>query len=65
MMGISKPSQGCAKHQKDMAVLFLLHTCRLEGMNNKIKLLKRMGYGYRDTEYFFLKVREAFPGDPR
>ncbi|BCV62984.1 ISL3 family transposase [Shewanella algae] len=41
-----------------------LHTCRLEGMNNKIKLLKRMGYGYRDTEYFFLKVREAFPGDP-
>ncbi|MFV7763293.1 ISL3 family transposase, partial [Shewanella algae] len=36
-----------------------LHTCRLEGMNNKIKLLKRMGYGYRDTEYFFLKVREA------
>ncbi|WP_044733413.1 ISL3 family transposase [Shewanella algae] len=42
-----------------------LHTCRLEGMNNKIKLLKRMGYGYRNTEYFFLKVREAFPGDPR
>ncbi|BCV54759.1 ISL3 family transposase [Shewanella algae] len=42
-----------------------LHTCRLEGMNNKIKLLKRMGYGYRDTEYLFLKVREAFPGDPR
>ncbi|BCV58322.1 ISL3 family transposase [Shewanella algae] len=42
-----------------------LHTCRLEGMNNKIKLLTRMGYGYRDTEYFFLKVREAFPGDPR
>ena len=42
-----------------------LHTCRLEGMNNKIKLLKRMGYGYRDTEYFFLKVRQAFPGDPR
>uniref|UniRef100_UPI0031F483F3 transposase n=1 Tax=Shewanella algae TaxID=38313 RepID=UPI0031F483F3 len=37
-----------------------LHTCRLEGMNNKIKLLKRMG-----SEYFFLKVREAFPGDPR
>lgn len=42
-----------------------LHTCRLEGMNNKIKLLKRMGYGYRDTEYFFLKIRAAFPGDPR
>lgn len=42
-----------------------LHTCRLEGMNNKIKLLKRMGYGYRDTEYSFLEVRVAFPRDPR
>ena len=42
-----------------------LHTCRLEGMNNKIKLLKRMAYGYRDTDYFFLKIKSAFPGDPR
>ncbi len=42
-----------------------LHTCRLEGMNNKIKLMKRMAYGYRDTEYFFLKIKAAFPGDPR
>ncbi|WP_205729314.1 ISL3 family transposase [Ferrimonas aestuarii] len=42
-----------------------LHTCRLEGMNNKIKLIKRMAYGYRDTEYFFLKIKSAFPGDPR
>ena len=42
-----------------------LHTCRLEGINNKIKLMKRMGYGYRDTQYFFLKIRAAFPGDPR
>lgn len=42
-----------------------LHTCRLEGMNNKIKLMKRMGYGYRDTEYFFLKIRATFPGNMR
>ena len=42
-----------------------LHTCRLEGMNNKIKLMKRMAYGYRDLEYFFLKIKAAFPGDPR
>lgn len=47
------------------SAVYPLHTCRLEGMNNKIKLLKRMGYGYRDTEYFFLKVKDAFPGDPR
>ena len=42
-----------------------LHTSGLEGMNNKIKVMKRMGYGYRDTEYFFLKVKAAFPGIAR
>lgn len=25
----------------------------LEDINNKIKSIKRMEYGYRDTEYFF------------
>jgi transposase len=42
-----------------------LHTGFLEGMNNKIKVLKRMAYGYRDDAYFFLKLRAAFPGIPR
>ena len=40
-----------------------LHTSLLEGMNNKIKVLKRMAYGYRDDAYFFLKIRAAFPGN--
>ena len=40
------------------------HTSLLEGINNKIKVLKRMAYGYRDHEYFFLKIRAAFPGNP-
>lgn len=44
---------------------YRLNTCTLEGINNKIKLMKRMGYGYRDTEYFFLKIKAAFPGKPR
>jgi transposase len=39
-----------------------LHTSLLEGINNKIKVLKRMAYGFRDDEYFFLKIRAAFPG---
>lgn len=39
-----------------------LHTSLLEGINNKIKVIKRMAYGYRDDEYFFLKIRQAFPG---
>ena len=39
-----------------------LHTSVLEGINNNIKVLKRMAYGFRDAEYFFLKIRHAFPG---
>lgn len=39
-----------------------LHTSLLEGINNKIKVIKRMAYGFRDHEYFFLKIRAAFPG---
>lgn len=42
---------------------FPLHTSLLEGINNKIKVIKRMAYGYRDDEYFFLKIRAAFPGN--
>ena len=39
-----------------------MHTGQLEGINNKIKVIKRMAYGYRDTDYFFLKIKAAFPG---
>ena len=41
-----------------------LHTGILEGINNKIKVLKRVAYGFRDEAYFFLKIRAAFPGIP-
>lgn len=39
-----------------------IHTSLLEGVNNKIKVIKRMAYGFHDMDYFFLKVRDAFPG---
>ena len=42
-----------------------LHTGVLEGMNNRIKVLKRMAYGFRNDAYFFLKIRAAFPGNSR
>jgi transposase len=41
-----------------------LHTSLLEGINNRIKVIKRMAYGFRDDVYFFLKIRAAFPGNP-
>ena len=40
-----------------------IHTSKLEGINNKIKVIKRDAYGYRDQRYFTLKVLQAF--DPR
>ena len=39
-----------------------LGTNLVEGINNKIKVIKRMAYGFRDDAYFFLKIRAAFPG---
>lgn len=42
-----------------------LGTNLVEGINNKIKVIKRMAYGFRDDDYFFLKIRAAFPGDRR
>ena len=41
-----------------------LHTSVIEGINNKIKVIKRMAYGFRDDEYFCLRIRAAFPGIP-
>lgn len=44
---------------------YRLNTSVLEGVNNRIKVIKRMAYGFRDTDYFFLKIRAAFPGKAR
>lgn len=38
-------------------------TCKItsaisEGINNKIKRLKRMAYGYKDVQYFLLKIHQ-------
>jgi len=34
-------------------------TSRLEGINNKIKVIKRKAYGFHDERYFILKVKQA------
>ncbi|HAF94286.1 MAG TPA: ISL3 family transposase [Pseudomonas sp.] len=41
-----------------------MHTGQLEGINNRIKVNKRMAYGYRDSEFFFMKIKNNFPGNP-
>jgi transposase len=37
-----------------------IHTSKLEGVNNKIKVIKRKAYGFHDLRYFSLKVIQAF-----
>jgi transposase len=37
-----------------------IHTGKLEGVNNKIKVIKRKAYGYHDLRYFTLKIYQAF-----
>lgn len=41
-----------------------IDTGKLEGVNNKIKLIKRRAFGYHDPDYFALKVKQAFCGKP-
>lgn len=36
--------------------LYKISTGKVEGTNNKIKTTRRQAYGFRDDEYFFLKI---------
>lgn len=44
--------QGLSAH-----AIFPISTGKLEGFNNKIKVAKRIGYGYRNESYFFMLIR--------
>ena len=37
-----------------------IHTGKLEGVNNKIKVIKRKAYGFHNLRYFTLKIYQAF-----
>ena len=37
--------------------IYPISTGKLEGFNNKIKVTKRIGYGYRDDDFFFTLIR--------
>ena len=47
-----KRMEGLISHAK-----YQISTGKLEGFNNKIKAAKRIGYGFRNNEYFFLLIR--------
>lgn len=37
-----------------------IHNGKIEGVNNKIKIIKRKAYGFHDLRYFTLKIYQAF-----
>jgi len=39
---------------------YAIHTGKIEGVNNKIKVIKRKAYGFHDLRYFTLKIYQAF-----
>ena len=47
-----KRIQGLIAHAR-----FPISTGKLEGFNNKIKVAKRIGYGYRNNDYFFTLIK--------
>ncbi len=58
----SRPFRRLAKtlerHRRGLLAYFRhrISTGPLEGLNNKIKVLKRQAYGFRDMEYFNLRL---------
>lgn len=40
--------------------MYPIHTSRIEGINNKIKVIKRKAYGFHDIEYFSLIIKDSF-----
>ncbi len=51
---IERHLMGIVYHAK-----FPISSGKVEGVNNMIKTIRRKAYGYRDTEYFFLKIKFA------
>ncbi len=43
------------------SALYPMNSSILEGVNNRIKVIKRMAYRFRDADYFFLKYTNKNP----
>ncbi len=52
---LEKYAYGIINHRR-----FPIHTSRMEGINNKIKVIKHKAYGFHDIEYFYLIIKNAF-----
>ncbi|MCF8037054.1 MAG: transposase, partial [Desulfobacteraceae bacterium] len=62
----TKLAETIERHRQGLLAYFnhRISTAPLEGMNNKIKTLKRQAYGFRDNWYFKLRlyfIHESIP----
>jgi len=57
-------ARSLCRHEKGIVshCRYPIGTSQLEGINSKIKVIKRQAYGFRDDAYFILKIKGAFPG---
>lgn len=62
----TKVAETLENHRNGLLCYFKhrISTGPLEGLNNKIKVLKRMAYGYRDHEYFKLRLYDLHEKSP-
>jgi len=47
------------KMKKNNPCYYSIDMGKLEGMNNKIKTIKRIAYGFYDNDYFILKIKKG------
>jgi transposase len=47
------------------SLIYRMNTSILEGVNQRIKVIKRMAHGFWDSAYLFLEITAAFPGKAR
>jgi transposase len=61
---LARFARNLCRHEKGIVshCWYPIGTSQLEGINNKIKVIKRQAYGFRDDAYFILKIKGAFPG---
>lgn len=71
-MALNIDGRGCSQPEQSSIIAhatYDISAARIEGINNKIKTLRRQGYGYPDDEYFFLKLfdmsRRAYERNPK
>lgn len=52
-------------HEVILSVVYRLNMNALGGVKNRIKVIEGRDYGYRNADYYFLKIKAACSGKAR